>query len=66
MWEFVKGQEYTFVRSVREYVRGCSERIFGKDCGRIGGFVFCKNKIKKRLRSNLIVIKKKRFRKLIL
>ena len=49
---------------VRKYVRRCWERIFGKDCGRFGGFVFCENKIKKRLRNNLIVIKKKMFRQL--
>jgi 7-keto-8-aminopelargonate synthetase-like enzyme len=59
-----ESKRYECVRGVREYVRGCWERIFGKDCGRFGGFVFCKNKIKNRLRNNLIVIKKRRFRQL--
>ena len=50
MWEFVKRQEYTFVRSVRNIVRGCWERIFGKDCWRFGIVDFCKNEFKKKIK----------------
>ena len=49
-------------------VRECCKRMLGMILGRIVGdlvvFVFCKNEIKRRLRNNLIVIKKRKFRQL--
>ena len=51
MWESVGDKRYKGVRGVREYL---------EDVGMFGGFVFCERMIKKRLKDNQVVIRKKR------